>query len=119
MATTNTNLTPNPAGPQEQGNTSGTSNTHTGENTAGGSSNNNGGYSPGEKEKPNTDKEKEKYLGESALIGQPKKKLNFAIADKAITPEKLSDRVMSEVVKPYVKDIVNTTVSTAVSAAKT
>lgn len=43
---------------------------------------------------------KEKYLGEALLSEKPKKKLSLKIADRAITPEHLSDRVMDEVITP-------------------
>jgi len=36
-----------------------------------------------------------KYLGESALIDKPKKKLNFQLVDKAVTKDKLADNSVS------------------------
>ena len=53
---------------------------------------------------------KEKYIGESGMLSQPSKKLTLVIADGAVTtdkigdesvtPEKLSPRIMTEVIEP-------------------
>jgi hypothetical protein len=56
--------------------------------------------------------EKEKYLGESLLSQQPKKKMSLVLkdktvtaqklADKAVTPQKVSDDFVNKIVKPSV-----------------
>lgn len=45
---------------------------------------------------------KEKYVAKGPLIKEAKDKLKFILADKCVTPEKLSERVTTEVIQPLI-----------------